>query len=219
MSRSPNDLRPGRPERPGTPGATGPDRNWRWVIYVLVALLVAVIVLPQLVPGTKRNELSYGDFLNKVNNDSGKITGQLKDSSNYTVSGPRPATQEEIDALNSKVSNLKFENSSTNFLAGLLPIILYAGLIIGFFVWMSRRAQGQMSGVMSIGRSKAKVYTTERPRTTFSDVAGYRGVKEEIKEVVDFLKQPGRFREIGARIPKGVLLVGPPGTGKTLLAR
>src|SRR4051794_18822821 len=164
MSRSPNDQRPGRPERPGTPGATGPDRNWRWVIYVLVALLVAVIVLPQLVPGTKRNELSYGDFLNKVNseqvksarvnNDSGKITGQLKDSTNYTVSGPRPATQEEIDALNGKVSNLKFENSSTNFLAGLLPIILYAGLIIGFFVWMSRRAQGQMSGVMNIGRSK-----------------------------------------------------------------
>src|SRR3954449_2876167 len=229
MSRSPNDQRPGRPERPTTPGATGPDRNWRWVIYVLVALLVAVIVLPQLVPGTKRNELAYGEFLNKVNakevksarvnNDSGKITGQLKDGSNYNVAGPHPATEDEINALNANVDNLKFENSSTNFLAGLLPILLYAGLIIGFFVWMSRRAQGQMSGVMSIGRSKAKVYTTERPRTTFNDVAGYRGVKQEINEVVDFLKQPGRFKEIGARIPKGVLLVGPPGTGKTLLAR
>src|SRR6185312_2166980 len=79
--------------------------------------------------------------------------------------------------------------------------------------------QGQMSGIMSIGRSRAKVYSTERPRTTFADVAGYTGVKQEISEVVDFLKSPGRFREIGARIPKGVLLVGPPGTGKTLLAR
>ena len=76
-----------------------------------------------------------------------------------------------------------------------------------------------MSGIMSIGRSRAKVYTTERPRTTFADVAGYQGVKVEISEVVDFLKSPHRFRDIGAKIPKGVLLVGPPGTGKTLLAR
>jgi cell division protease FtsH len=72
---------------------------------------------------------------------------------------------------------------------------------------------------MSIGRSKAKVYTTEKPKTTFADVAGYEGVKQEIREVVDFLKSPGKFRDIGARIPKGVLLVGPPGTGKTLIAR
>jgi cell division protease FtsH len=72
---------------------------------------------------------------------------------------------------------------------------------------------------MSIGRSRAKVYTTERPRTTFNDVAGYLGVKQEISEVVDFLKSSARFRDIGARVPKGVLLVGPPGTGKTLLAR
>ncbi len=76
-----------------------------------------------------------------------------------------------------------------------------------------------MSGIMSIGRSKAKVYTTERPRTTFTDVAGYNGVKLEIREVVDFLRSANRFKEIGAKIPKGVLLVGPPGTGKTLLAR
>ena len=92
-------------------------------------------------------------------------------------------------------------------------------LIIGFFVWMQRRAQGQMGGIMSIGRSKAKTYSSERPGTTFADVAGYEGVKQEITEVVDFLKYPEKFAEIGARIPKGVLLVGPPGTGKTLIAR
>src|SRR5207249_1509218 len=93
------------------------------------------------------------------------------------------------------------------------------GLFILFWWWMGRRAQGQMAGIMSIGRSKAKVYATEKPKTTFNDVAGYEGVKQEIKEVVDFLKSPGKFKEIGARIPKGVLLVGPPGTGKTLIAR
>ena len=97
----------------------------------------------------------------------------------------------------------------------LLPI----GLLILFWWWMGRRAQGQMAGIMSIGRSRAKVYTTEKPKTTFADVAGYKGVKQEINEVVDFLKQPQKFRDIGARIPKGVLLVGPPGTGKTLIAR
>src|SRR5438045_3711489 len=84
---------------------------------------------------------------------------------------------------------------------------------------MTRRQQSQMGGIMSIGRSRARTYTTERPGTTFADVAGYEGVKQEIREVVDFLKFPDRFGEIGARIPKGVLLVGPPGTGKTLIAR
>ena len=99
------------------------------------------------------------------------------------------------------------------------PTILILVLFVGIFFWISRRAQGQMSGIMSIGRSRARLYTTERPRTTFADVAGYQGVKVEISEVVDFLKSPHRFRDIGAKIPKGILLVGPPGTGKTLLAR
>ena len=76
-----------------------------------------------------------------------------------------------------------------------------------------------MGGVMSIGKSKAKSYTSDRPSTTFDDIAGYDGVKQEITEVVDFLRMPDRFREIGARVPKGILLVGPPGTGKTLFAR
>ncbi|MGO9911959.1 MAG: ATP-dependent zinc metalloprotease FtsH, partial [Acidimicrobiales bacterium] len=106
-------------------------------------------------------------------------------------------------------------NLLTDFIIYFLPVLL----LIGIFVWLNRRAQGQMSGIMSIGRSRAKLYSTERPRTTFNDVAGYQGVKQEISEVVDFLKNSGRFRDIGARVPKGVLLVGPPGTGKTLLAR
>ena len=76
-----------------------------------------------------------------------------------------------------------------------------------------------MGNIMSIGRSKAKAYTIERPATTFDDVAGYEGVKQEIEEVVDFLRDSEKFAAIGARIPKGVLLVGPPGTGKTLIAR
>jgi cell division protease FtsH len=78
---------------------------------------------------------------------------------------------------------------------------------------------GQAGNIMSIGRSRAKSYQSDKPSTTFADVAGYEGVKQEIKEVVDFLRMPERFKEIGARVPKGILLVGPPGTGKTLFAR
>ena len=155
-----------------------------------------------------------------VNNDTGKISYTDNQGTKYTVSGPHPLPDSIAQELRSNVkSNLNFSNTTSSWVASLLPFLLYGAIIIGFFVWMSRRAQGQMTGIMSIGRSKAKVYTTERPRTTFADVAGYNGVKLEIREVVDFLRSANRFKEIGARIPKGVLLVGPPGTGKTLLAR
>ena len=96
----------------------------------------------------------------------------------------------------------------------MLTWILPFAILGGIFYYISRKAQGQMGSIMSIGRSKAKLYSTERPSTTFDDVAGYDGVKLEISEVVDFLKTPARFKEIGARIPKGILLVGPPGTGQ-----
>ena len=97
----------------------------------------------------------------------------------------------------------------------LLPVLL----LILFFGWMMRRTQGQMRGIMSVGRSRAKTYSTERPGTTFEDIAGYEGVKKDVTEIVDFLKEPAKFVKVGAKVPKGVLLVGPPGTGKTLIAR
>ncbi|HEX2064056.1 MAG TPA: ATP-dependent zinc metalloprotease FtsH, partial [Acidimicrobiales bacterium] len=155
----------------------------------------------------------------RVNNDTGHIIGKLNDGTRFSVNGPRPLPDEDAALLRDKVRELDFDNSEPSFLGSMLPLLLPVALIMAFFVWMNRRAQGQMTGIMSIGRSKARVYTTERPKTTFADVAGYTSVKQEIREVVDFLKQPARFKEIGARIPKGVLLVGPPGTGKTLLAR
>src|SRR5947207_9715334 len=111
MSRSPQDLRPGRPQGAGGPGgAIGPDRNWRWAIVVLLALLFAVIVLPNLVSSPTRSELSYADFTAKVtakppqirnasvNNDSGKITGELADDkkTKFSVNGPKPVSDDEI---------------------------------------------------------------------------------------------------------------------------
>jgi cell division protease FtsH len=158
-----------------------------------------------------------------VNNTSGAITGQFKAAfhggTDYTTTGPLALSAAEIAKLGASGATVKFETPSSSILPTLIIYLVPIALIAVLFIWLQRRAQGQMTGIMSIGRSRAKVYSTERPRTTFADVAGYTGVKQEISEIVDFLKSPGRFREIGARIPKGVLLVGPPGTGKTLLAR
>ncbi len=224
-------MRPRPGQRPSAPGAKPPEPGWRWIIFVVVGLLLLTVVLPLLIRGGGKS-LSYGDFQAKVasnavttaniNNSDGHISGKLRDGSSYTVTGPNPASGSATtleQALTSHGVQVSYHTPSSNPLLNLLPFIVLLVVMVGLYLWLGRRAQGQMTGLMSIGRSRAKVYTTERPKTAFNDVAGYQGVKREITEVVDFLRQPGRFKEIGARIPKGVLLVGPPGTGKTLIAR
>ncbi len=191
--------------------------------------MVAALVIPPFFSHSPSQQLSYTQYISDVNasqvstatidNSNGHISGKLTNGSAYTVNGPQPPIQNDVTTMRTKGVKLSFNTPQQSIFSSVLIYLLPVVLIIGFFIWMNRRAQGQMSGIMSIGRSKAKLYTTERPRTTFGDVAGYSGVKQEISEVVDFLKKPARFKDIGARIPKGVLLVGPPGTGKTLLAR
>jgi cell division protease FtsH len=101
------------------------------------------------------------------------------------------------------------------FLINFGPVLL----LVGFIVWTARRQQGQMGNVFGFGRTQAREYTVERPKVTFTDVAGQDSAKAELVEIVDFLKEPDKYIALGARIPRGVLLVGPPGTGKTLMAR
>jgi cell division protease FtsH len=101
------------------------------------------------------------------------------------------------------------------FLLNFGPLLL----LVGFLLWSTRRAQRQMGGVFGFGRTQARQYDPEKPKVTFIDVAGQDAAKRELVEIVDFLKEPDKYIALGARIPRGVLLVGPPGTGKTLLAR
>jgi cell division protease FtsH len=197
-----------------------------------VGVIAAAFLSTSLLGGSTDEKIDYNAFLQEVrdgrvdkityDNTNANIDGERKgDNPGFSTTGPLDGglPPRDLDLLEEEGVDVEFETPQPGFITSLLPFLLPFLLIGAFIFWMQRRAQGQMGGIMSIGRSKAKTYSTERPGTTFSDVAGYEGVKQEITEVVDFLKHPERFGEIGARIPKGVLLVGPPGTGKTLIAR
>jgi len=204
----------------------------RWSIWVLLGVVAAAFLISPLFGGSSGQEIKYSDFLAQVqnenvksiewNNNNGTINGQFADGTKFTTTGlpsPPGPPAADLQLLNDHHVQVTFKTPEGSIWGTLLPLLLPVALLIGFFVWIQRRQSAQMGGIMSIGRSRARTYTTERPGTTFADVAGYDGVKQEIREVVDFLKFPDKFGEIGARIPKGVLLVGPPGTGKTLIAR
>src|SRR5262245_11531752 len=219
---------PERPRQPGRQARPTPGLP-RWTVWILIGVVAALLFGSQLLTTDDGKSISYADFLNKAkagqvqeakyNNESGTISGQLTDQTKFTTTGPIPLPDADQALLQEKVPNFTFHTPTSSWVSGLIPLLLPLVLLIGFFIWMQRRAAGQMGNVMSIGRSRAKAYSADKPSTTFVDIAGYDGVKQEIKEVVDFLRMPERFKEIGARVPKGILLVGPPGTGKTLFAR
>jgi len=216
---------PGGKGRPGGRESSIPS----WLIWVLVAVVGVVFLSALSLSSEKSDPIEYTKFTEEIsdgnvsnvtwNNVDATISGEMKSGETFTTTGPTEPPPELLSLMQENDVELAFETPTTGFLGQLIPLMLPILLIIGFFVWRPRRAHGQMGGIMSIGRSRAKTYSEERPGTLFADVAGYEGVKREIREVVDFLKEPDRFLEIGARIPKGVLLVGPPGTGKTLIAR
>ena len=230
--RPSGDQRPNQPGGGGNPDGTRRPGSWpRWTMWVLLGVVALALILPSFWPSDAGEKLTYTQFIDQVqegnvesvviNNDSNTITGTFENGTEFTTTGggDRGVSAEDEALLKEQGVEYSFKTEGTNWLVNIAGLLLPVLLIIGFFVWMQRRAAGQMGNVMSIGRSRAKAYTADKPSTTFADIAGYEGVKQEITEVVDFLRMPDRFREIGARVPKGMLLVGPPGTGKTLFAR
>ena len=201
----------------------------RWAVWALIAVAAALVIGPRFIPTSTATKFTYTEFLEavsngqvtsvKINNLSNTISGELTSGDTFTTTGAVTLSDADEQLLKSKNVDYDYSTPQGNFFTSLIPILLPFLLIMGFFIWMQRRAMGQAGSIMSIGRSRAKNFNADKPVTTFADVAGYEGVKQEIKEVVDFLRTPERFKEIGARVPKGILLVGPPGTGKTLFAR
>ena len=163
-------------------------------------------------------DVFHGEF--KVSKTIETPIGPLNDVTHFKLTLPF-LEREDTDEWDAAGIEYTFKERTidwTGYLLNMLPWIL----LIGFWFFMIRRMQGGaggMGGIFKFGKSKASLWTSDQPRVTFKDVAGCEEAKEELKEVIDFLKNPKRFQKLGAKVPKGALLVGRPGTGKTLLAR
>jgi cell division protease FtsH len=205
-------------------------RHWLWPIAIFAAFVLWLNLSPL---HSTTQTLTYSEFLSDVSAhkvktieiapEGGTSTGTLTDGKDYTVVIPPQANETLLTDLQDNGVTVSASTSGTSFGDELLSWLLIFGLPLLIFGWLwfrlSRGAAGGLQGVLGVGRSRAQVFDEDRPTTTFADVAGYEGVKAEIAEVVDFLKEPERYAKAGAMVPRGVLMVGPPGTGKTLMAR
>jgi cell division protease FtsH len=200
-----------------------------WIVVCVMVVLAAFALYKS---GEAGNNIPYSEFQQKVKNqeiksihvkqDKMTVEGVLKDGKSYNTFVPVETLNLLLKDYQDKDVTVVFE-PPTNISAWvqIIPTILVIVLFLGFFFIFMQQSQGGggSRGVMNFGKSRAKMASPDRKKVTFKDVAGADEEKAELEEIVDFLKQPKRYIEMGARIPKGVLLVGPPGTGKTLLAK
>ena len=223
-------VKPPPPPPPRSDGNDGrfqkSDPRWsRLLLWLAMFAALALFFLPWS-PSDSGDEIAYDEFLAQVqdgsiaeaeiNNLNGEIEGFYRPTAEalaedaeaegepFNSKGPLELSESDRRTLDAVPDfKLTFDTPQSSIWASFIPLLLPIGLLIGFFWWMQRRAQGQIGGIMSIGRSKAKTYTTERPGTTFDDVAGYAGVKQEITEVVEFLQAAREIRRDRRPYPQG----------------
>jgi cell division protease FtsH len=214
-----------------------PPRNRYSIIYLLLFIaIIAMVVYNFTQQATAQEPLSFTDVANDIRR--GKVARIVENDSNLRViyadttvserssridsNAPLVQQLKDLGVTTDELANVKIDFKPPSAWLGivtalgyLLPFLLLAGV----FWFVFRQAQGSNNAALSFGKSRARMFTGDQPTVTFEDVAGVEEAKEELKEVVEFLREPEKFISLGARIPKGVLLVGPPGTGKTLLAK
>ncbi|AXA84285.1 cell division protein FtsH [Lysobacter oculi] len=199
-----------------------------WVTVAIVLMMVFQGFSPR--TGASSGNVLYSEFVDSVRNDrirkvdiadDGRtIAFERKDNSKGTTVAPRDDRLMD-DLINHKVEiSQEPASSGRGILLSLLINLLPMALFIGIWIYMMRQMQqGGSKGAMSFGKSRAKLLNEDQTKVTFADVAGCDEAKEEVSELVEFLRDPSKFQKLGGKIPRGVLMVGPPGTGKTLLAK
>ena len=217
------------PKKKGLPSLKLPTSNLKpMLIWVVVIIATLTLLQMRTVQERESKTLTYTQFKNEVSagrvknfvtmENSVTAEGELTNGTRYKVNVFAGDAQlsaildsKQVDVIvrrsNSLVSNLLFS---------LLPPLFLVGFL-WFFIYRQMRGVGR--GAMSFGKSRAKMMSKDREKVTFKDVAGIEEAKEEVEEIIEFLRDPKKFQKLGGRIPKGVLLIGPPGTGKTLLAK
>jgi cell division protease FtsH len=201
---------------------------WGVIVVVMIGIYSVLSGGNPGAPGAAKasKDISYSTVVSKIDNgeiksvdvmsaNSMKLTTQEKE----VLTATAPMTEDLLKRMESKGVDVRFEKGERFNLLGLLANALPILLLIGVWIFFMRQMQGGARGAMGFGKSKARLLIENKNRITFDDVAGVDEAKEELQEIVDFLKDPAKFQRLGGKIPKGALLIGPPGTGKTLIAR